>query len=634
MVVVACAGCGSENDAASEVGGFKCTVCQRNNWIVRCAKCQQPTVFWAELPRGSSTSTYLCRSCGKVNSLSNEWLRTIAVEARRVAAVHRAQAQQAKQQAAKSAEQQKRQAAESAQAHKARRERETEQLTATADRAAAVLRNLLTLSLDTPVSLSFASLRQAPPDLKFEAPGPAPIRPDDGPVPVLPDGREPVLEDFLPPAPHGMAALVPGGERRRQRQQGQAAQALAAVKQQFDAQHRQYEQAMDAYKAACSKRAADFERQQKEYEGTVQTARAEFEKEIKAANKAVAAHNSSVDDLERRYAEADALAVSDFLTQVLEHLSWPFDKPSAQVAYSPASNQAVVEMELPPFTTVPTTAEYHYVVSRDEITEKLMADKDRRVLYTSLVAQIALRTIRETFRSDPAGVVTSVAFNGYVTTIDRKTGHEVHPCLVTVRVTRDEFCKIEIHNVEPIECLKGLKASLSRHPSELVPVKPVVDFNMVDPRFVKEADVLTTLDDRPNLMELSPSEFESLVTNLFAKMGLETRLTRPSRDGGVDCVAWDMRPILGGKVVIQAKRHKNTVGVSAVRDLYGTMQNERATKGILVATSGYGTASYDFAGDKPMELLDGANLLSLLKEYAGIDAKIEVPDDWVDPVPD
>lgn len=89
---------------------------------------------------------------------------------------------------------------------------------------------------------------------------------------------------------------------------------------------------------------------------------------------------------------------------------------------------------------------------------------------------------------------------------------------------------------------------------------------MLDPRFVDKVDVLGELDARPNLADLSPGEFESLMTNLFEKMGLETRLTQASRDGGVDCVAWDMRPIIGGKVVIQAKRYKNTVGVSAVRD--------------------------------------------------------------------
>jgi restriction system protein len=157
---------------------------------------------------------------------------------------------------------------------------------------------------------------------------------------------------------------------------------------------------------------------------------------------------------------------------------------------------------------------------------------------------------------------------------------------------------------------------------------------MVDPRFVDEVDVLSSLDQRPNLMELTPLEFESLITNLFLKMGLEARQTQASRDGGVDCVAFDPRPIFGGKVVIQAKRYKNTVGVSAVRDLFGTVQNEGASKGILVTSSGYGQASFDFADGKPLELLSGSNLLYLLQEHAGIEAKIEMPDGWKDPQPD
>jgi restriction system protein len=154
---------------------------------------------------------------------------------------------------------------------------------------------------------------------------------------------------------------------------------------------------------------------------------------------------------------------------------------------------------------------------------------------------------------------------------------------------------------------------------------------MVDARFVEESDVLSALDERPNLMQLTPGEFESLITNLFQQMGLETRQTRPSRDGGVDCVAWDNRPVLGGKVVIQAKRYKNTVGVSAVRDLFGTVHNEGAVKGILVTTSGYGKASFEFADGKPLELLDGANLLYLLSEHAAVEARIEPPEDWTDP---
>ena len=117
------------------------------------------------------------------------------------------------------------------------------------------------------------------------------------------------------------------------------------------------------------------------------------------------------------------------------------------------------------------------------------------------------------------------------------------------------------------------------------------------------------------MMDLTPFEFENLVSNLFGRMGLDTRQTRSSRDGGVDCIAFDTRPVLGGKVVIQAKRYSNTVGVSAVRDLYGTMMNEGANKGILVATSSYGPDAYDFAKDKPIELIDGGSLLYLLEQH-------------------
>ena len=62
------------------------------------------------------------------------------------------------------------------------------------------------------------------------------------------------------------------------------------------------------------------------------------------------------------------------------------------------------------------------------------------------------------------------------------------------------------------------------------------------------------------------------------------------------------------------------------------MQNEGASKGILVTTSGYGKASFEFADGKPLELLSGSNLLYLLAEHAEIEARIEPPEDWVDPV--
>jgi restriction system protein len=201
-------------------------------------------------------------------------------------------------------------------------------------------------------------------------------------------------------------------------------------------------------------------------------------------------------------------------------------------------------------------------------------------LYASIIAQIALRTLSELFQADSMKCLDMIVFNGYVASIHKGTGQAVRTCLVTVRTSREVFLGLNLRQVDPQACLSVLNASVSKSPSELTPVRPVLELSMVDPRFVEEMDVLAGLDQRPNLMALTPSEFESLITNLFQKMGLEARQTQASRDGGVDCVAFDPRPIFGGKVVIQAKRYKNTVGVSAVRDLYGTVQNEGASKGI------------------------------------------------------
>jgi restriction system protein len=107
-------------------------------------------------------------------------------------------------------------------------------------------------------------------------------------------------------------------------------------------------------------------------------------------------------------------------------------------------------------------------------------------------------------------------------------------------------------------------------------------------------------------------DFEHLVRELFEKEfgrdGAEVHVTRASSDGGVDAVVLDPDPIRGGKIVIQAKRYTNTVGLSAVRDLYGTVINEGANRGILVSTADYGSDSYDFVKGKPISLLNGSNL--------------------------
>jgi len=352
----------------------------------------------------------------------------------------------------------------------------------------------------------------------------------------------------------------------------------------------------------------------------------EFQQQVRTAREAydhwVEQRSAEVDEFEQSYRAAEPAAVTAYNTMVLERSEYPREFPQLfRLAYVPESKELVIEYQLPTIAVVPNVSEVNYVKSKDRLDEKARKPAEIKEIYEDVLASVALRTIHEVIEADQVGVIEVVTFSGVIETHDPATGRGVRPCVISIRATRETFSQINLKRIDKRACLRNLGARVSSQPGALQAVKPIVEFNMVDKRFIEQGDILQSLEERPNLLELSPSEFEVLVSNLFTKMGLETKLTRSSRDGGVDAIAYDTRPVLGGKVVIQAKRYSNTVGVSAVRDLYGTMLNEGASKGILVCTSGYGPDAYEFSKDKPMELIEGGGLLYLL-EQVGVPARI------------
>ena len=408
---------------------------------------------------------------------------------------------------------------------------------------------------------------------------------------------------ILPKAPGFFGRLLPGAGGRHRKKVDQA--------------ELRHQKALMAFQEARQKRDRAF---------------AAFQEEQERQKALLEQQNASVRKLQLGLEEGEHASVLSYFQEVIDHsLNGEPDAVSAELGYSQDSKHLVVDLNLPDLTAIPEEIGFKYVKSADRIDPVPRPAAKSKALYSHLICQVALKCIDTVFRSGaPAGVVDCLTVNGMLDTLDPATGQNIRVCLLSVRITADIFKSLNLAQVQPEHCLRSLKASVSRAPAELLPVRPLVELNMVDPRFIETMEVMSGLDQRPNLMELSPVEFEGLISNLFAAMGLETRQTQASRDGGVDCVAFDSRPVFGGKVVIQAKRYKNTVGVSAVRDLFGTVQNEGATKGILVTTSGYGKASFEFAKGKPLELLDGGNLLHLLAEHARVEAKIVMPENWVD----
>jgi restriction system protein len=234
----------------------------------------------------------------------------------------------------------------------------------------------------------------------------------------------------------------------------------------------------------------------------------------------------------------------------------------------------------------------------------------------------------EVVSADKNALIKGVAINGRVTFIDRAIGRERTETIASAFATRKAIQDLDPSNIDPVICFRSLKGLIAPPSDSLVPVTPVMVLNKEDRRIVEGKDVLSGTNSQANLASMDWDDFEHLVRQLFerefaASAGAEVKVTRASRDYGVDAIVFDPDPIRGGKYVIQAKRYTIPVDVAAVRDLYGTIMNEGAVKGLLVTTSHFGPDSYDFAKDKPITLLDGANLLALFKKH-GFDFSIDI----------
>jgi restriction system protein len=355
----------------------------------------------------------------------------------------------------------------------------------------------------------------------------------------------------------------------------------------------------------------------------------EFGVEKEKFEKVQQLHNQSIDTLKKDYEQSKASAVQKYINMVLERSQYPesLDNMFVETHFVPESKLLIVDMDLPGPEKIPDELEFKYVPSKKDVIVKKMKKKEFESFYMRVVFQIVLRTLHEVFESDYSSSIDLVVFNGWVDGTNKQTGQSFRNCIATLQVTRDEFIKINLEKVEPQECFRHLKGVTAGSLVELAPVKPIMKMDKNDKRIIKAENVLDGFEGSRNLATMDWAEFEVLIRDLvqkeFSHEGCQVEVTRASRDAGVDAIAFDEDPIRGGKFVIQAKRYNNLVPLSAVRDLFGTVHNEGAVKGILVTTSYYGKDALEFVKNKPLTLINGEELLYMFKKY-GYQLKIEL----------
>lgn len=405
---------------------------------------------------------------------------------------------------------------------------------------------------------------------------------------------------------------------------GMRKQKEAYAANQFDLAHKRYKKECEQIDKVFHKEMQNYEEKFLEYQQQLE----QWNQNKNDFYKAQDEYNQLIDEDRKAFENLQDEAVQKYFEDIIRKSCYlNITQKEFEIIRVENTKTLLVDMILPDFDEFPTIKDLKVIASRFEFKPAFHSASFIEKAYEDMIYKHILSLISNLFRSDIYALIDAISFNGWINHINKSTGKEETLCITSIQVKKDAFNDIDLSKIEAKTCFKSLRGVSSSKLASITPIQPILSLNKDDKRFVSSYDVTTNIDNSTNLASMTWEDFEHLIREIFEKEfssnGGEVKVTQASRDGGVDAIAFDPDPIRGGKIVIQAKRYTNTVGVSAVRDLYGTVMNEGATKGILVTTSDYGPDAYEFASNKPITLLNGANLLYLLERH-GHKARIDL----------
>ena len=127
-------------------------------------------------------------------------------------------------------------------------------------------------------------------------------------------------------------------------------------------------------------------------------------------------------------------------------------------------------------------------------------------------------------------------------------------------------------------------------------------------RKAKQLDAQKSIE---TIRQLHWRNFEELVAEAYRRQGYRVTEGGFGADGGIDL---ELRKG-EGLILVQCKQWKaQKVGVSVVREMFGVLTASNANKVIIICSGRFTQQAIDFASDKPVALIDGNELLSLIHE--------------------
>jgi restriction system protein len=168
----------------------------------------------------------------------------------------------------------------------------------------------------------------------------------------------------------------------------------------------------------------------------------------------------------------------------------------------------------------------------------------------------------------------------------------------------------------PLQAISTVEAFLSAHILWL-PDGRIIGLD--DATALIRARYITHHHDKEFLMTISPRDFEHLIDELYFQMGYQTKITKPTRDGGRDVIATKNGVMTNEELLIECKLVSDPVGFGVITKLFGVVASGKATKGVVVSTAGFTQPAVNFRNENKnrIGLIEYSELDTLLNTYLG-----------------
>lgn len=139
-------------------------------------------------------------------------------------------------------------------------------------------------------------------------------------------------------------------------------------------------------------------------------------------------------------------------------------------------------------------------------------------------------------------------------------------------------------------------------------------------KFQRNKDIKKYINKSINEVDkMTGIEFETFLKCHFQNLGFRTETTPATGDYGADLILRKNNE----KIIVQAKRYKDKVGIKAIQEVVAAVGHYKAQKGYVVTNSYFTKSAINLANSNSIELWDRKKIIEIMTKDVGLQQKLQ-----------